>query len=45
MLQLLDTGNSAFQTQAYLLAAIMLATFAWALAPAFLRSTASANRI
>jgi hypothetical protein len=45
MLQLLDTGNSALQTQAYLLAAILLATLIWALAPAFLRSTASANRI
>ena len=39
MLQLLDTANSALQTQGYLLAAIMLATLAWALAPAFLRST------
>jgi hypothetical protein len=37
MLQLLDTANSSLQTQGYLLAAIMLATLAWALAPAFLR--------
>jgi hypothetical protein len=37
MLQLLDTANSPLQTQGYLLAAVMLATLAWALAPAFLR--------
>jgi hypothetical protein len=45
MLQLLDTANSSLQTQGYVLAAIMLATLIWALAPAFLRSTASSNRI
>src|SRR5262249_9722970 len=45
MLQLLDTANSALQTQGYLLGAVMLATLAWALAPALLRSTTSADRI
>ena len=37
MLQLLDTANSSLQTQGYLLAAIMIATLAWAFAPTFLR--------
>jgi hypothetical protein len=37
MLQLLDTANSSLQTQGYLLGAVMLATLAWAFAPAFLR--------
>jgi hypothetical protein len=42
MMQLLGTGNSALQMQAWLIAAIMAATLAWAVAPALLRRVPAA---